>query len=117
MEIRFAQLKFEIIDNKIFLSEVGAFAQSEGRGFCELQIAGENKCSHLGVKMVNSSEADKLCYVSHTLTDNKLVIVQRSALAEVETAFISYGDCKAVQISTRVTNIANEPIVLEGVSS
>jgi len=117
MEIRFSQLKFEIIDNKIFLSEVGSFAQSEGRGFCELQIAGENKCSHLGVKMVNSSEADKLCYVSHTLTDNKLVIVQRSALAEVETAFISYGDCKAVQISTRVTNIANEPIVLEGVSS
>lgn len=117
MEIRFSQLKFEIIDNKIFLSEVGAFAQSQGRGFCELQIAGENKCSHLGVKMINSSEADKLCYVSHTLTDEKLVIVQRSELAEVETTFVSYGDCRAVQIISKVTNIANKPIVLEGVSS
>ncbi|MBQ9750519.1 MAG: alpha-galactosidase [Clostridia bacterium] len=117
MELRFSDLKFDIINNKIYLSEVGSFAQSEGRGFCELQISGENKCSHLGVKMINSSEADKLCYVSHTLTDEKLVIVQRSELAEVETTFVSYGDCKAVQISTRVTNIANEPIVLEGVSS
>ena len=117
MEIRFSGLKFDIIGNKIYLSAVGSFAQSEGRGFCEIQVAGENKCSHLGVKMINSSEADKLCYVTHTLTDEKLVIVQRSELVEVETTFISHNDCKAVQVTTKVTNISDNPAVLENVSA
>ena len=117
MEIRFSELKFDLIDNKIYLSEVGSFAQAQGRGFCELQIAGENKCSHLGVKMINSSEADKLCYVSHTVTDEKLVIVQRSEQAEVETTFISHNDCKAIQVFSKVTNISDTPIVIENASA
>ena len=117
MEIRFSELKFDIIGNKIYLSEVGGFAQSEGRGFCEIQVAGENKCSHLGAKMINSSEGDKLCYVSHMLTDERLEIVQRTDLVEAVTTFTSHGDCKAVQVTTKVKNITREPIVLEGVSA
>ena len=62
MEINFANLCFDICEDKIFLHRVGGFAQSESCGFCEVQIAGENKKAY-GVKMIRSSEGEKLIYV------------------------------------------------------
>ena len=117
MEIRFASLKFNIINDRIILTEVGRFAKVESKGFCEVQIAGENKISHMGVKMINSSEGSKLKYVSHSESNGKLVIVQKSELVEVTTTFTSFDHCDAFRVKTSVKNISDTPFVLEEVSS
>ena len=56
MEIKFNDLIFEIQNERILLG---------GRSFVEIQICGENKDTHLGAKMANSSEGRRLKYVSH----------------------------------------------------
>ena len=117
MEIRFANLRFDIVEDKIFLTEVGNLAKSENRGFCEIQIAGENKVSHMGVKMINSSEGDRLFYVSHKIDSESLIIVQRTELVEVTSTFVKYEDCDSFRVNTSVKNISNSDIVLEDVSA
>ena len=114
---QFKDLTFEISDDKIYLARVGNIAVSDGNGFCEVQIAGENKNSHLGVKMINSSEGGRLKYVSHEITDGKLEILQKSELVEVTTRFVSHTDSNAFQVTSEVKNISHESIVLEEVSS
>ena len=108
MEICFSKLKFQIVKNKICIAN---------ENFVEVQICGENKDTHLGAKMVNSSEGNRLCYVSHIQTDTMLEIVQKSELLEVKTVFTAYGDTNAIRVYTEVKNVSNEEIVLEEVSS
>jgi len=117
MEIKFGLMTFLIENGNIFLTQVGNFVNNEKRRFCEVQIAGENKISHMGVKMVNSSEGPKLRYVSHTVDGDKLTIIQRSELVEVTTLFTSFGDCNAFRVKTFVKNISPAPFVLEEVSA
>ena len=116
MDFDFANLKYSIIGDKIFLTDIGKFARSEGNGFCEIQVAGENKKAY-GVKMIQSSEGERLTYVSHTLTSDKLVIVQRSQLVEVTSTFVKYDDCDSFRVNTCVKNISSSEIVLEEVSA
>ena len=106
-----------VIDDTIRLVKAGNIAQNPDGIFCEVQVAGFVKDSHLGVKMVNSSEGRKLRYVSHVLTESSLVIVQKSALVEVTTLLFSYDDCDAVHVTNCVKCICPQPIVLEEVSS
>ena len=73
MLLQFGVLEFDIFEDKIALKRCGNI-QHAGYGFVEVQIAGENKDTHLGVKMTNSSEGRRLCYVSHEQTENKLTI-------------------------------------------
>ena len=115
--ICFKNLTFEIVDEKIRLTKWGSFQNLSDYGFVEIQIAGENKISHDGIKMINSSEGARLCYVSHTLDENTLSIVQQSTLVRVETVFTAYDDTNAVRIYTKVTNISGTDIILEEVSS
>jgi hypothetical protein len=117
MMIDFKQLQFCIQNDTIRLVKAGNIAQNPDGIFCEVQVAGFVKDSHLGVKMVNSSEGRKLRYVSHVLTENSLVIVQKSALVEVTTLLFSYDDCDAVHVTNCVKCICPQPIVLEEVSS
>ena len=35
------------------------------RGFIQVQVAGEHNNSHLGVKMIRTSEADRMNYANH----------------------------------------------------
>ena len=117
MTIQFKQLQFCIQNDTIRLVKAGNIAQNPDGIFCEVQVAGFVKDSHLGVKMVNSSEGRKLRYVSHVLTESSLVIVQKSALVEVTTLLFSYDDCDAVHVTNCVKCICPQPIVLEEVSS
>ena len=115
--IQFKDLEFIIRDNKILLVKAGGIVNPDGASFVEVQISGENKDTHLGAKMVRSSEAARLCYVSHEQTDSCLKIVQRSALIETTTVFTAYEDTNAVRVYTSVRNISKEEIVLEEVSA
>ena len=108
MTINFKELTFEIKDGRITLSD---------RPFVEVQILGENKGTHLGAKMTNSSEGRRLTYLSHTLTESALEIIQRSELVKVKTTLTSYPDTNAIRISTEVENISGDEIILEEVSA
>ena len=51
VEIKFNDLIFEIKNDRVLLND---------RSFVEIQVCGENKPTHLGAKMTNSSEGDVL---------------------------------------------------------
>ena len=112
MDIIFGNLKFIIDGDKIFLKKYG-----KNFSFAEVQICGENKDTHMGAKMASSSEGKRLKYVSHSLSDNCLEIVQQSELAEVRTLLTSYNGTTAISAYTEVKNISDKEIVLEEVSS
>ena len=113
MRIGFNQLQFEIADKKVYFLS----SQNKRNNFVEVQVCGENKDSHMGAKMANSSEGTRLRYVSHVQKGNILEIVQKSELLEVKTVFNEYMGCSSVRIYTEVKNIAEEEIVLEEVSA
>lgn len=117
MEIIFKGLRFEVKGNKIFLKSWGTLTFENGTGFAEVQISGENKDTHLGVKMAKSSEGTRLEYHSHRQTENGLEIVQVSPFIEVKTVFTVYEGTNAVRIYTEVKNISEVEIVLEEVSA
>ena len=108
MEIKFNDLIFEIKDDRVLLND---------RSFVEIQVCGENKPTHLGAKMTNSSEGGRLKYVSHTQCGNMLEILQKSDLVKVKTVFSTYENTNAVRVHTEVENITDETIVLEEVSA
>lgn len=108
MGIRFGELVFEIGKGKIKLC---------GKPFAEVQIAGENKDSHLGAKMIHSSEGRRFVYMSHSERNGRMEIVQRSEKAEARTVLSKYADTNAVSIFTEIKNISNEEIVLEEASA
>jgi len=114
--IQFHNLEFQEENGRLFLTKFGNQEQLHS-GFAEVTVAGENKETHLGTKLVCSSEGDRLRYVSHEIDGNVLKIVQESPVVRVTSVFITYGDTNAVRVQTTVTNIAQEPIVLEEVSS
>ncbi len=117
MQIVFGSLTFVVEGEKIVLRQFGNVHNDGDNGFVEVQVCGENKDTHLGAKMAHSSEGRRLRYVSHSLTGNRLEIVQCSALVEVKTVFTAYDDTNAFSVRTEVKNIAETEIVLEEVSS
>lgn len=112
----FKNLSFEIQDGKFILTKLGNLCGLKS-GIAQVQVAGENKDSHMGAKMANSSEGKRLQYVCHAIEDNVLSVLQWSDLVQVETRFTSYDDTNALRICTVVTNISADPIVLEEVSA
>lgn len=85
--------------------------------FVQAQIAGEDKPSHAGVKAAFTSEGSRFCYVSHKLAENRLEIIQRTALLEAKSVFEGFDDSAAVHIYTEYKNISEGEIVLEEASS
>ena len=123
MKFQFATLTFAILDDKIYMSQCGSFEGKEdfeadpgAYRFVEVQLAGEHKNSHEGIKMGVSSEGPWLKYVSHEIKENQLVIIQRSERVEVKSVFLSYPDTNAIRTYTEVTNITEQNIALEEVS-
>jgi len=117
MNIKFNCLEFFIKDEKVLLLRCGNIYNKDGYGFVEVQISGEEKRGHLGTKMICSSEGARLRYVSHEISDNKLIIVQKSDLTEVKTEFSAYDDCNAVRIQTEAKNISEKPFTIEEISA
>lgn len=109
-------LAYEIIDGKFILREFGPLKGLSSR-IAEVQLAGGNKVTDMGTKMVNSSEGLQLQYVGDCVEDAALRITQKTAQTEVTTIFESFTDTNALRIRTTVKNISPEPIVLEEVSS
>lgn len=109
-------LKFQIENDLIQLVTCGNMENLQSR-IAEVQIAGGNKDSHMGVKMINSSEGLQLKFVSLKEDENTIEVLQRSPQTEVKTVFVGYDDCDAFRVATTVTNISEEPIVLEEVSA
>ncbi len=110
MEFQFGFLRFLISDGRVLLAQ-------SGDGFAEVNVVGENRDSHLGNKMICSSESSCLKYISHELCANRLVIVQRSELVEVRTYFFIENASNAVRVYTEVENISERAILLDEVSS
>lgn len=123
-DIKFGIMTFSVINDRIYLTECGAFkaddetdALSGAYGFAEVQVAGEHKNSHMGIKMGVSSEGPALRYVSHQRKEHSLEILQRSGLVEVKSVFLSYPDTETVRTYTEVRNISDKAITLEEVSA
>ncbi|MBE6632277.1 MAG: hypothetical protein E7623_06205 [Ruminococcaceae bacterium] len=117
MTIQFRTFSFEVVDEKIIMSDCGKFKNCGKFGFVEAQLAGGNKISHAGVKMIGSSEGSALRYVSHELEDDHLSIIQESSKIRASTVFTGYKDTNTVRVYTEVTNISDETITLEELSS
>jgi len=117
MKLEFGNLLFEIVKDKIFLRSFGKFKPLNDSNFLEIQIAGEDKPSHMGVKMANSSEGSRLLYKSHNQNENSLEITQESELVRTVTSFETYPSANTIRISTCVTNISDKDIFLEDVST
>ena len=114
--LQFKNLSFSVAEDAIKLQSVECFSRLES-GFVEVQVAGENKDTHMGAKMVHSSEAGRLTYKTHTISGNTLTVVQESPNVRCETVFEGYEDTNAIRVHTVVTNITDRPIVLEEVSA
>lgn len=117
MVIDFHGLHFELIEERLLLKKCGNIENPNGYIFVELQIAGENKKTHAGAKMYNSSQAWILQYVSHEMTENKLEIVLKSDKVQTKTFFEVYTDTNAIRIHTEVKNISSQAIVIEEISA
>lgn len=117
MNIEYKNLEFEIIDDKVLLKKCGAFISATGMGIAEVQVAGENKFSHLGVKAARSSEGARLKYLSHEIKNNTLCIVQQSPLVRVSAFFTAHKNSNAISVYTEVENISQREITLEEVSA
>ena len=86
---------FSCKDADIVLEKLWRFCDLDS-GFVQVQIAGENKDTHMGTKMMRSSEAGKLSYKSHTISGNTLTVVQESPNVRCETIFEGYADTNAI---------------------
>lgn len=114
--ITFRNLIFQIENDVIKLVKCGNMENLQSR-FAEVQLSGGHKDSHMGTKMVNSSEGLQLKFVSTQQTDTALEIQQKSSDVQTTTVFTRYDDCDTFRVSTTVTNISDKAIVLEEVSA
>ena len=117
MELQLKALQFSIEEGCVRLASIHGIPLANNCSPCEIQVAGEIKDTHLGVKMIRSSEGRKLRYLSHTLTDTALTLTLQSEKVRATLTMLAHTDCDAVQIFTQVENISPEPLVLEEVSA
>lgn len=101
---------------KLSINIDGGNATIGGFPFVEAQISGDDKDSHLGAKMIHSSESRQLKYISHSFEDGKLTIVQRSNRLEAATTF-TFGKYNGYAVNTSYKNISNKPLALEEASA
>lgn len=118
MQILFKNLEFELNENQqILMTKFGCFRYPQGAAFAEVQVCGQNKPTHGGIKMICSHEAAKMKYVSHCADERSLEIVQQTKLLRIVTKFEAFDDTNAIRIHTEVENISDEEQILEEVSS
>ena len=113
--LEFFSLLFEIENDRIRLKSLADYPVNGG--FAEVTVSGENKHTHQGATMIPSSEGARLAYISHRVEGDTLEVMQRSPVVEVKTVFRGYPDTNAVSVFTEVTNITEQEITLEEVSS
>lgn len=114
--IDFKNISFVTEDGNLFLTDIGNLHNLKS-SICQVHISGGLKNSHRGIKLCDSSEGVLFKYVSHEISDNKLIIKQESPTVSANTVFEFYEDTNAIRAYSVVTNISEEDIVLEEVSS
>ncbi len=114
--MQYRNIGFSVEEDRITLAQLGALT-GLGGPFAEVQVAGEDKDTHIGGKMVHTSEAGRFSYVGSQQEGDTLTVTQQSQCVRVDTRFTDYADTDAVRIATTVTNITDEPIVLEEVGA
>ena len=87
-----------------------------GMPFAEAQISGCDKDSHLGAKMIHSSEGRQFRYVASGMSDGCLTVVQASDRLRVSTVF-TFGDYDGYAVQTTYTNLSGETLTLEEASA
>ncbi len=112
--MQFGNLRFTVDDGKVTLTDFGSIT-GLGGSFAEVQVAGENRVGR--GKMTDTSEAGRLVYIGAQQEGDTLTVTQQSPYVRVDTRFVTYADTQAVRITTTVTNITDEPIVLEEVGA
>ena len=117
MKINFGSLCLEIANEKIRVVSFGDIVSPADLPFSEVHISGENKDTHLGAKLTNSSEGRQLKYISHELSPTELSVIQESKLIRVKTVFTSYKNSAAIRIHSEITNISSEKFVIEEASA
>ena len=70
---QFKNFKYIMKENIIQLDQLWDFTGLDS-GFVQVQVAGENKNSHMAAKMVSSSEGDRFQYVNHTMAGHTLTV-------------------------------------------
>ena len=112
MEIKFGQLGFSVNDGKIRLESFGGFG-SGGKGgcFCEVDTAGGNTSGSL--LMRGSELSNSLEYVTHSVENGVLTVIQRGDWVELTSCFESYSDTNAVRVTETVRNISDSDKCLE----
>ncbi len=110
--MQFGNLRFAVENDVITLTDIGGLTGLGGT-FAEVQVAGENRIGR--GKMVYTSEAERLRYIGTQQEGDTLTVTQESPFVRVDTRFTTYADTNTVRVTTTVTNITAEPIVLEEV--
>ena len=114
--LQFKNLVFSTENKTIKLQVAHHFSELDS-AFAQIQVAGENKNSHMAAKMICSSESDRMQYVAHTIDGSVLTILQESPNIRCETTIEAYDDTNALRVRNKVTNITSEDIVLEEVAA
>ena len=118
IKLKFKWLEFVVRGDKIDIADgINVCETQERCNFAEVNVAGENKPSHMGVKLSPSTEGTVMKYVSHEIKGDTLFITQKSDKIEVITAIKSYDGTSALRVNTTVRNISDEDVVLESVSA
>lgn len=108
MKIAWKWLCFTVEEGKITLG---------GAPFAEVQVAGQNEDNHLGAKQVCLSETPHLRYVSHTLSEDALTVVQAGERVQVTVFLQAYAGSAAICARTEVKNISGEQLTVTSLSS
>lgn len=100
-------LKFDLKDDRMSLN---------GSPFVEIGVAGRNKDTHLGVKLVNSSETGTLKFVRYEIVNEELTLILKNDIIEVRATFRHYSKTSGFSVFLTVKNIADEKITIENLS-
>ncbi|MBR2343198.1 MAG: alpha-galactosidase [Clostridia bacterium] len=122
-KIIFHDIEFTILNGAVYLTRFGRVSCGELRekmhkyAFSEVQLTGQMKETHMGIKLTSSSEAIAFKYHSHRVEGDTLFVTQRSGNVEATTAFTTYTDTGAVSIYSEYKNITDGEIILEDASA
>ena len=124
----FSFLRFVIDNDKIFLfDEINNNLLNADQKWilehtsfiCDIQISGNPTTIHAGDRHICSSESETLKYINHEIIKQNdsllLKIKQRNSQIEVISFYEEYK--KVIRCWTQVTNISNNELALEYVSS
>ena len=98
-----------------FVCEKGG-VKHDGRNICEVQISGEDKPTHLGCKLINSSEGSRFAAQPFEERAGCVVARQQSPFVRAETILCPHA-CGVLTAYTQIENISDSGIELEEVSA